>query len=116
MTTGQQALMPEYMRDFKCIGAACEDTCCAGWRVSVDRQTLEKYKKVSHSGLRKKFKSEITINPANERTPDHFARMNINQATGNCGFLTDGMCSIRLRWEKIIYLIHARLIRGLLTW
>lgn len=95
MTTCQQALMPEYMRDFKCIGAACEDTCCAGWRVSVDRETLEKYKKVSHSGLRKKFKSEITINPANERTPDHFARMNINQTTGNCGFLTDGMCSIQ---------------------
>lgn len=32
----QLALMPEYMKKFKCIGGECEDTCCAGWTVSLD--------------------------------------------------------------------------------
>lgn len=95
MATGKQALMPEYMRDFKCIGSTCEDTCCAGWRVSIDQETMVKYKKVDHIELRKKFKTEISINKASERTARNYAKMKLNPTTGYCGFLTDGMCSIQ---------------------
>src|ERR1700739_3682469 len=34
---------PEYAGRFSCIGSACEDTCCTGWGVPIDRQTFEKY-------------------------------------------------------------------------
>ncbi|WP_080832496.1 flagellin lysine-N-methylase [Cohnella massiliensis] len=95
MTTDQKALMPEYMKDFKCIGAECEDTCCAGWRVSIDQQTMGMYHKSSHAELSKKFKTEIVLNPVSERTATHYARMNVNPSTGNCSFLTEGMCSIQ---------------------
>ena len=37
---------PSYMKDFKCIGSACTDTCCAGWEIAIDDTTYEAYKKV----------------------------------------------------------------------
>ena len=33
---------PDYMSDFACIGGDCEDTCCAGWKVIVDRKNIPK--------------------------------------------------------------------------
>jgi len=36
--------IPHYFEDFKCMAAECEDTCCAGWAIMIDEDTLEKYK------------------------------------------------------------------------
>ena len=36
--------IPHYFEDFKCVAAECEDTCCAGWAIMIDEETLEKYK------------------------------------------------------------------------
>ena len=46
---------PSYLKNFKCIGGACEDTCCAGWSIEVDEGTYKKYKKVKNSSLLSKF-------------------------------------------------------------
>ena len=27
---------PSFFDQFKCIGSACTDTCCAGWEIEVD--------------------------------------------------------------------------------
>ena len=32
-----------YAERFRCIGSACEDTCCQGWSVPVDQAAYEKY-------------------------------------------------------------------------
>ncbi|MFD0682268.1 MULTISPECIES: flagellin lysine-N-methylase [unclassified Paenibacillus] len=42
----QTVLLPQYMREFSCIGPACEDTCCAGWKITVDQKTYKRYEKV----------------------------------------------------------------------
>ena len=34
---------PNYMEKFRCIGGACEDSCCAGWRVVFDKRTTQTY-------------------------------------------------------------------------
>lgn len=39
-------LVPEYIEDFSCIGSACEDTCCAGWNITVEKKTYQAYRKV----------------------------------------------------------------------
>lgn len=39
--------MPKYMREFKCIGSYCTDTCCAGWDINIDKYTFNKYEKSS---------------------------------------------------------------------
>ena len=37
---------PDYFNEFKCIADKCKDTCCAGWQIVIDNESLEKYKKI----------------------------------------------------------------------
>lgn len=37
--------VPHYYRKFKCTADRCPDTCCAGWQIVIDEDTLEKYHK-----------------------------------------------------------------------
>ena len=36
--------IPDYYEAFSCTADACEDTCCAGWRIVVDEEALERYR------------------------------------------------------------------------
>jgi len=38
--------VPDYYKEFHCIADRCEDTCCAGWQIVVDKKSLKNYKKV----------------------------------------------------------------------
>lgn len=35
---------PHYYKKFQCIASECEDTCCAGWAITIDPKSLEKYR------------------------------------------------------------------------
>lgn len=37
---------PDYYDEFKCIADKCPDTCCAGWQIVIDEESLGKYKKI----------------------------------------------------------------------
>lgn len=37
---------PKYFKDFKCIADKCEHSCCIGWEIDIDKNTLRKYKKM----------------------------------------------------------------------
>ena len=37
-------IAPAYYRDFKCIASACRHSCCIGWEVDIDADTLAAYK------------------------------------------------------------------------
>ena len=50
---------PSYLKNFKCIGGACEDTCCAGWSIEVDEGTYKKYKKVKNSSIRTRLDKDL---------------------------------------------------------
>ena len=46
-------VIPDYYKEFKCTADRCEDTCCAGWQIMIDKKSLAKYKKVpGHFGKR----------------------------------------------------------------
>ncbi len=45
---------PHYYDDFKCIADKCPDTCCAGWQIMIDEETLEKY-----AGSRDEFSKRL---------------------------------------------------------
>ena len=34
-------IRPFYAENFHCIGSACEDTCCRGWSVPIEKATYE---------------------------------------------------------------------------
>lgn len=38
--------IPHYYKKFSCIGGVCEDSCCGGWRIAVDRSSMESYRSV----------------------------------------------------------------------
>lgn len=38
---------PDYYKEFSCIADKCEATCCAGWQIVVDEDSLKKYRKVT---------------------------------------------------------------------
>lgn len=35
--------VPDYYKKFQCIADKCPDTCCAGWEIAIDDETLDKY-------------------------------------------------------------------------
>ena len=41
----KQLIMSE-MADFECIGGKCPDTCCAGWKIYIDKKTEQFYGQV----------------------------------------------------------------------
>lgn len=40
---------PTFYKDFKCIAGACPDSCCQGWEVDADNDSLEYYKTLNPS-------------------------------------------------------------------
>ena len=38
-----QYTFPNYYKEFSCIAGECEDTCCAGWQIVIDEDSLERY-------------------------------------------------------------------------
>lgn len=49
---------PSFYKDFKCIAGACPDSCCQGWEVDADSQSLEYYKTLSGE-IRKRIDSVL---------------------------------------------------------
>ncbi len=84
-------LQPTYYADFRCIGAACEDTCCSGWGISVDRETFDRYQQVTHPSLGPKLRELVTIQ-APGQTND-YARLAMQGAT--CSLIRGGLCSVQ---------------------
>ena len=37
---------PTYYKNFKCIADACEHSCCIGWEIDIDENTLQKYEQL----------------------------------------------------------------------
>ena len=82
---------PSYYETFRCVGSVCEDTCCSGWRVPVDKETYQKYQTCSHAALGPKLQALVTLNPHPE-SDNGWAEMKLTQ--GTCDFLTGGWCEI----------------------
>ena len=38
-----QYSIPDYYKEFLCIAGQCEETCCAGWQIMIDKKSLKKY-------------------------------------------------------------------------
>ena len=49
--------IPDYYKEFECIADQCEDTCCAGWQIVIDKETLKKYTKIKGPFRKQMFKN-----------------------------------------------------------
>ena len=78
--------VPEYYKDFACIGGTCIDTCCAGWEVDVDKKSSAYYKSVE-GAFGDRLRSMLVDYPIEDRF--------ILQEHGRCPFLNDrNLCDI----------------------
>ena len=96
-----------YAESFRCIGSACEDTCCQGWSVPIDRAAYEKYHSLPVSALRTLILQHIDTdaaqtplrtegnNGAGSTPADVFAKIRMNDAN-ECPMLSkDRLCRIQ---------------------
>ena len=86
-------IQPRQFQSFRCIGAECEETCCQGWDVTVDRASYEKYQQCQDPELKPSLERLVTI--ANPEDRDNFARITLTDAA--CPFLAGNLCSIQIR-------------------
>ena len=78
---------PTYYKKFRCIADKCEHSCCIGWEIDIDEDTLQKYKQLQ-SGYGAAIKGSIS----EEDTP-HFQLCNGDR----CPHLDErGLCKIIL--------------------
>ncbi|WP_134703681.1 flagellin lysine-N-methylase [Ammoniphilus sp. YIM 78166] len=89
-------LLPRYVRDFSCIGADCEDSCCVGWSVPVDETTYSKYQRVNDEELKPSLRGDITRNKSNRGKRDYaFITLKENSC---CPFLNEEkLCKIQAK-------------------
>jgi lysine-N-methylase len=85
-----------YADTFRCIGPACEDTCCQGWSVPVDRAAWDKYQNLPESPLRVLINASVLREPqsADAAAEDAsvnslvFAKIRMNESN-QCPLLTE---------------------------
>ncbi|MBB6145789.1 lysine-N-methylase [Silvibacterium bohemicum] len=94
MTGTTAPIRPSYGKTFRCIGTACEDTCCHGWTIPMDKATYEKYQLFPEEDLRAHAKQHISRN-SGDVSDTLYARIDLNEAK-NCPFLTtDRLCGVQ---------------------
>ncbi|RNB92685.1 lysine-N-methylase [Brevibacillus fluminis] len=82
------------MSQFACIGSACEDTCCVGWRVNVDKNTYRNYKKIENPELKLILDKHVKRNRSNPNDST-YAKIVLGQ-DGVCPLLTEEkLCKVQ---------------------
>lgn len=103
--TQPRLVHPEYAETFRCIGSACEDTCCKGWGIPIDREAYDKYRNLPPSPLRNLIQISCLITPKEAVCVDGsgqivpgaevFAKIRMTDAN-QCPMLNkDGLCRIQ---------------------
>lgn len=99
-------IIPSYVNMFKCIGGECEDNCCIGWDIDIDKLTFRKLHKVQEEPFKKMFQKSININ--NECTNEalDYGRIKLNKEK-RCPFLKKIITAkFRNILELIIYQVY----------
>ncbi len=92
-------IRPMYAERFRCIGPACEDSCCIGWTVAIDRDSYEKYQAIPAGPLRSLIDANIVRAPENAAgaRPGEFAQIRLTPPELRCPFLShESLCRIQV--------------------
>lgn len=85
-------LRPTLVSKFKCSGEVCQDSCCAGWRIDIDKETFNKYKNIKDYrfiGMDRHISRSRSQN-------NRFTYGKITLQQGRCPYMTEeGLCRIQ---------------------
>ena len=90
-------VMPDYYADFACIAGACRHTCCVGWEIDIDTDSLRRYQAMpGEMGERLRSYIDIEETPHFRLTADE--RCPLLNTNGLCDLITaagqDALCQI----------------------
>lgn len=84
-----QITYPDYYKEFSCTADKCRDTCCAGWGIVIDDNTLKKYHK-GKGAFGRRLRKEI-----------NWKEKTFCQNAGRCAFLNErNLCDIYMQLGK----------------
>lgn len=91
-TRSLSALMPRYTERFRCTGPACEDTCCVGWPVHIDKKTYKAYRQQTHPAIAPVISLMKRIEHSSSDT--RYALLPLTNPDGYCPAQKDGLCTV----------------------
>ena len=79
---------PSYLEEFKCIGDKCEDNCCNGWEINIDKNTFDQYKGIEDEKMNKFINENIIIREKLEHLDIDYGQIKLTDANA-CPFLNE---------------------------
>jgi len=101
-------IVPTYGEKFRCVGSACEDTCCKGWSVPIDEAAYERYQGLAVGGLRSLLDASVLRKPDGGKgaKPQPFATIRMD-GMNQCPLLSgERLCRVQTELGKG-FLSHA---------
>jgi lysine-N-methylase len=83
-----------YAQRFSCIGASCEDSCCSGWKVTIDRKTFNAYRQTQNPRFEKRLNEKVK-RIRSQASDRNYARMDMDEETGECPMMEEKLCGIQ---------------------
>ncbi|PHV72270.1 hypothetical protein CS063_01990 [Sporanaerobium hydrogeniformans] len=91
-TQEERKRIPNYMKNFACIGGKCEDSCCIGWSIFIDGETYKRYQKVKDEAFKRRLYKEL-VPRRHGATASYAAKIKLKN--NRCAFLnSEGWCDI----------------------
>jgi lysine-N-methylase len=91
---------PKYLREFKCIGPDCEDSCCVEWTIPVDPDGYQRMKKAMRKTAADRAKLKQSIQ-RDKSAQDGTTQITIKTPNDRCAFLDeDCLCSLQKRFGE----------------
>jgi lysine-N-methylase len=87
------ALVPRYAERFRCIGPACEDTCCAGWYIRIDKKTYKAYRQPNDPQQRDLL--AYSVQRETQSSDDSaYGHLIMRGAGEECSLMQNGLCGV----------------------
>lgn len=79
---------PKYLKEFECIGGKCEDSCCVGWDIDIDKTTFKKYYKVEDKEMKRMFQKNVHNNEDYSNVDVDYGKVKLKSGK-RCPFLDE---------------------------
>lgn len=89
-----QSIQPRYVSRFACTGSACEDSCCSGWTVYIDKKTFHAYRQATQPLLMERMAKQVK-RVRSLASDAKYARIEMQPQTLACPFLEEKLCSVQ---------------------
>ncbi len=88
MEKNSKIVCPSYFEEFQCVGGTCEDSCCIGWDIEIDKKTFKLYHKVKDEYMKKMFQKNVHNNCEFTNPDIDYGKIKLKN-TKRCPFLDE---------------------------